>query len=336
MNGVDFRNVFQKGMKAVGMLLLGAIAYFVVMRVVIRLTGTVMHSGEYNSLDRMTLLNLDTIGVMIAGAYADWLSRLWNAYSSYPSILIKGATALFFIIDIAALVAFLLSKTRGIREKLLCVALTALLPLGMNMIYVLTLNAAHDLMVYPIFLFYLLTLLLAEWLYRWCKDNGHVFITAAGKWQKVICILLIGVCMYGNARFANGMYVKKNLEFDGYLSLMTRIVGRMEATPGYQPGETPVAVIGLPNTFNQVIPGFKDYWNVTGMTGSNPIYTTESSRIQAYFDYVMSLPVVMADSETLARLKADDSVRAMPCYPAEGFLRFYDGTLVVKLGQITD
>lgn len=336
MNGVDFRSVFQKGMKAVGMLLLGAIAYFVVMRVVIRLTGTVMHSGEYNSLDRMTLLNLDTIGVMIAGAYADWLSRLWNAYSSYPSILIKGATALFFIIDIAALVAFLLSKTRGIREKLLCVALTALLPLGMNMIYVLTLNAAHDLMVYPIFLFYLLTLLLAEWLYRWCKDNGHVFITAAGKWQKVICILLIGVCMYGNARFANGMYVKKNLEFDGYLSLMTRIVGRMEATPGYQPGETPVAVIGLPNTFNQVIPGFKDYWNVTGMTGSSPIYTTESSRIQAYFDYVMSLPVVMADSETLARLKADDSVRAMPCYPAEGFLRFYDGTLVVKLGQITD
>ena len=110
----------------------------------------------------------------------------------------------------------------------------------------------------------------------------------------------------------------------------------MEATPGYQPGETPVAIIGLPKTFHQVIPGFKDYWNVTGMTGSSPIYTTEPSRIQAYFDYVMSLPIVMADSGTLTRLMADESVRAMPCYPEEGFLAFYDGTLVVKLGDIAD
>ena len=30
------------------------------------------------------------------------------------------------------------------------------------------------------------------------------------------------------------------------------------------------------------------------------------------------------------------SLRAMPCYPTEGFLAFYDGTLVVKLGDITD
>ena len=50
----------------------------------------------------------------------------------------------------------------------------------------------------------------------------------------------------------------------------------------------------------------------------------------------MSLPVVMADGETQQRLLADESVRAMPCYPAEGFLAFYDGTLVVKLGDITD
>ena len=50
----------------------------------------------------------------------------------------------------------------------------------------------------------------------------------------------------------------------------------------------------------------------------------------------MSLPIVMADSDTLTRLMADESVRAMPCYPEEGFLAFYDGTLVVKLGDIAD
>ena len=332
MNGTDSRSVFRKGVKAVGMLLLGGIAYFVVMRVVIRLTGTVMHSGEYNSLDRMTLLNLGIIGSMISGAYTDWFSRLWNAYSSYPGILIKGATALFFAVDIAALAVFLLSKQRGWKEKLLCVVLIAMLPLGMNMIYVLTLNAAHDLMVYPIWLFYLLTLLLAMWLY----EQWKTVTIPVGTCQKALSMLLIGVVLYGNVRFSNGMYVKKNLEFDGYLSLMTRVVGRMEAFDGYQPGETPVVFVGLPQTFNSVIPGFKDYWNVTGMTGSSTIYTTEPSRFQAYFDYVMSLPIVLADGETQLRLQSDATVRAMPCYPTEGFLAFYGETLVVKLGDIAD
>ena len=40
--------------------------------------------------------------------------------------------------------------------------------------------------------------------------------------------------------------------------------------------------------------------------------------------------------ETRERLLADEDVRAMPCYPADGFLTFRDGTLVVKLGDITD
>ena len=330
-----FANLSYDLLLACGMtfvLILGGIGYFFAMKGLLRLFGGVLSSGDYNSLDRMGLLNFGSIGGMIIGAYADWFSRLWNAYSSYPAILIRGATALFFAIDIAALAVFLLSKNRGLKEKLLCIALTALLPLGMNMIYVLTLNAAHDLMVYPTWLFYLLTLLLAMWLRGQWKDAA----IPAGKWQSAVCMLLIGMTIYGNVRFSNGMYVKKNLEFDGYLSLMTRVVGRMEAVPGYQPGETPVVFIGLPQTFNQVIPGFKDYWNVTGMTGSSPIYTTEPSRLQAYFDYVMSLPVVMADGETQQRLLADESVRAMPCYPAEGFLAFYDGTLVVKLGDITD
>ena len=332
MNGRNAQTVLWKGIRAVGMLTLGGIGYFFAMKGLLRLFGGVLSSGDYNSLDRMGLLNFGSIGGMIIGAYADWFSRLWNAYSSYPAILIRGATALFFAIDIAALAVFLLSKNRGLKEKLLCIALTALLPLGMNMIYVLTLNAAHDLMVYPTWLFYLLTLLLAMWLREQWKNAA----IPVGQWQRALCMLLIGMMIYGNVRFSNGMYVKKNLEFDGYLSLMTRVVGRIEATPGYQPGETPVAIIGLPKTFHQVIPGFKDYWNVTGMTGSSPIYTTEPSRMQAYFDYVMSLPIVMADSGTLTRLMADESVRAMPCYPAEGFLAFYDGTLVVKLGDIAD
>lgn len=332
MKCTDFRTVFRKGVKAVGMLVLGGIAYYLAMKGLLLLSGSALSSGEYNSLDRMTQLNFSTVGSMVAGSYADWFSRLWNAYSSYPAILIKGATAVFFVIDIAALAVFLLGKNRGWKEKLLCVVLTALLPLGMNMIYVLTLNAAHDLMVYPTWLFYLLTLLQAMWLWEQWKDAA----IPVGRLQKLLCMLLIGMVLYGNVRFSNGMYMKKNLEFDANLSLMTRIVGRMEAFEDYAPGQTPVVFVGLPKIFNQVIPGFKDYWNVTGMTGSSTIYTTEPSRIQAYFDYILSVPVLLADGDTSYELKSLDEVQDMPCYPAEGFMRYFGETLVVKLGDIPD
>lgn len=333
LNAAGFRPVFQRGLKAVGMILLGGAAYFLVMKGMLRIAGIPLSKGEYNSLDRMTLLHLQTIGSVLAGAYADWFDRLWNAYSSYPSILIRAMTALFFGIDIAALVIGVCSKRLRLPEKLLCILLVVLLPLGMNMIYVLTLGANHDLMVYPIWMFYLLTLLLADWLRRRWKEGG---ISLAGKWQQALCMLMLGVLLYGNVRFSNGMYVKKNLEFDANLSLMTRIVGRMEAFDGYQPGETPVMFVGLPKTFNSVIPGFKDYWNVTGMTGSSTIYADAPSRFQAYFDYIMSLPIVLADSQVQNELLSQQAVREMPCYPADGFMAFFDGTLVVKLGDVSD
>ena len=332
MDGTGFREVFCKGMKAVGMILLGGGVYLLLLKGVTLLTGIALSSGEYNSLDQMTKLSLSTIGPLVFDAYTDWFNRLWNAYSSYPAVLIRGSVAILFFIDLAALMVFLFSKKRGWREKLLCGVLVVLLPLGMNMIYVLSMGNTHELMVYPVWMSYLLTLLLAMWL----RDQWKNAENPMGACQRALCMLVTFVILYGNVRFSNGMYVKKNLEYDGYLSVMTRVVGRMEAVEGYRPGETPVLFVGLPQTFNQVIPGFKDYWNVTGMTGSSPIYTTEPSRLQAYFDYVMSLPIVMVTGETRQRLLDDEVVRSMPCYPTEGCFAFVDGTLVAKLSDVAD
>ena len=82
MNGRNAQTVLWKGIRAVGMLILGGIGYFFAMKGLLRLFGGVLSSGDYNSLDRMGLLNFGSIGGMIIGAYADWFSRLWNAYSS--------------------------------------------------------------------------------------------------------------------------------------------------------------------------------------------------------------------------------------------------------------
>lgn len=322
----SFRAVFQDGLKAVGMILLGGIFYYVSMKAMLALTGTQLVKGDYNSMDLILHQSPAAVLGLIGGAYGDWFRRLWEAYSSYPGILVKGATAVFFLICGGALLTFLWNNGIGLQKKLLCLVLVGLLPLGMNLIYVLTISRTHDLMTFPIWLFYLFVLLNADFLAKkWPKP---------GRWIGVACVGLSLLLLYGNVRFSNGMYMKKDLEYDAYLSLMTRVVTRMEMTEGYVPGETTVVFVGNPENRNGMIPGFKDYWNVIGMTSSDLILEPERSRYQAYFDYILSLPIHLAEPEIWREVSHSEASRWMPCYPADGCMEFRDGMLVVKLGDV--
>ena len=323
-----FRAVFTDGLKAVGMILLGGAAYYAAMKAMLALTGAQLVTGDYNSMDLILHQSPAAVVGLVGDAYGDWFRRLWEAYSSYPGILVKGATAVFLLVCGAALVTVLISEKIGLPEKLLSLALAALLPLGMNLIYVLTISRTHDLMTFPIWLFYLFALLNADFLVKkWHRP---------GRWVRLACIGLSALLLYGNVRFSNGMYMKKDLEFDAYLSLMTRIVTRMEMTEGYLPGETTVVFVGNPENRNPMIPGFKDYWNVIGMTSGDLLIEPERSRYQAYFDYILSLPIRLAESETWETVSKSPESKAMPCYPTAGCMEFRDGILVVKLGEVND
>lgn len=67
-------------------------------------------------------------------------------------------------------------------------------------------------------------------------------------------------------------------------------------------------------------------WNtyVLGAAGRN--------YYQAYFDYVLMNPAVIADTDTWNEMQTNSEVDEMPCYPEEGSIAIVDGVLVVKLG----
>lgn len=47
---------------------------------------------------------------------------------------------------------------------------------------------------------------------------------------------LLGLSLLGTTIFANQVYLKKALEYDSTLSVMTRVLTRAEAVSGYKPG----------------------------------------------------------------------------------------------------
>ena len=218
--------------------------------------------------------------------------------------------------------------------KALCVLLVILLPLGMNMIHVMTVSKNHDLMTYPMWMMYVQALVLTDWLcHRWKADEVRCMMSRFAMGQRLLCMVLVFVLSYGNVRFSNGMYMKKALEHEAYMSLMTRIVARMETLEDYVPGETEVVFVGLPENLNAVMPGFKDYWNVIGMTKSDMIYVGSKDRFQAYFDYMMGMPILLAEDSLWINAERLEAVQKMPVYPAFGFTQMIDGVMFVKLGN---
>lgn len=323
-DGETFRNVLLRGMKAIGMLLLGCVVYYLMMQLVLAATGISLSSGGTNSLDQALKLTPYSLLRLTVYAYFDCAAWLWNPFSVYPELVANGITVLLLAVTAACAVVGLCRKQMGWLEKLLCLVLFGLLPLGMNLMYVLTGGAVHYLMVYAVWLFYLLSLLMARWLGEQTKKL---------KWLDWGTLLLVFLLMYGNVQTANALYLKKDMEQDAFHSMMTRIVYRMEDCDGYVSGETPVVFVGRPEQLQEAMPGFEKY---TGITGQHQVETADTRieyRIRRYFRYILGAKDVMAEEAVWNAMQNDPRVTAMPRYPQDGCTAILDGVLVVKLGE---
>ena len=332
LDGEKFLCVMIRGLKAVGMLLIGGALYYLIMKAALAATGIVLASGDTNSLDSALTLSVQESIYLVYYAYLDCLGRLLNVVSPYPAVLVKGIT-LFLMVFCGAILAWGLCRRKlGWLERLLCLGLVVLIPLGMNLIYVPTHGIVHDLMVYAIWLFYLLALLLADWFTRKICVSAGEKTEKYRKLPRTAVMVLLAVILYGNMQTANVLYLKKDMEQDAYLSLMTRIVYRMETFEGYEPGVTPVVFAGEHTLMNDHIPGFEYYSRVTGMDTAVVASTGEDYRLRSYFQTVMNIPAVIPGGDVYNSMKTDPRVADMPAYPAEGCIALLDGILVVKLG----
>lgn len=146
--------------------------------------------------------------------------------------------------------------------------------------------------------------------------------------------IALGVALLGTTFFANQVYLKKALEFDSTLSVMTRVIARAEAEPEFELGNTPVALVGSieGSDVSAVHEGFEKL-NVLDVARNNYAAVDDEGNTW-YMWEVMGYPFNLVDAFTLDQLAARDDVQAMPAFPAEDCCRMLDGTLVIKLSDI--
>ena len=314
---LPWADYLRRGFTAVAALLLGGVLYAVSMKAVLAYKHLEL-IDSYNGLQQMG-----------RSGPAVWLSRLPGAYKQVFSTLLgcdvwnnrgmRLATALCLLLALACLVLALHRKPRRVLAQ--TAILLVLLPLGLNVVFLLSEQAPTLLMLYPVYLVYALVLLLTE------TDTAP----RSAAW------LACGLCAFltlENVIYANGAYTYRKLVYENTRGQVYTIMAKVQDLPGYVEGETPVVFSGdfTDSNFtyhNDLLRQYEE--GDTGLSGSAITY---DGTIKWWFANIMGSGARVVNTQAELDAWAENpAVQAMPSYPASGCIAMVDGAAVVKLSD---
>lgn len=322
LDGEQFKIAFQEGLKSIGMIIGAGVMYFFAVKIGCYLAGIPLQSGEYNSIDKALSMSAAEIVFFIIKDYLRTPYRILTVSSVYPTEMTFIVHVIIIAIPGILILRRVFQKEFKVKERILTLALIALLPIAMNVIYPISNGLSYELTEYGLCFVYLFALLVVWWAAERFSIRKALL--------KCLSLCLVFLVLWGNVRTANALYIKKDLEGQANLSLFTRIVSQMESCEGYVTGETPVVFVGSPSAMLDGLAGFENIQDITGCSEPFVLFSGIHERYRAYFDYVLLSPAVMADPDVWLQMQDDSRVAEMPCYPADGSIRMIDDIMVVK------
>ena len=309
----------RRGVTAVVSLLLGGVLYAVSLKVVLAYKHLELIDSD-NGLQQMGRAGVADYLARLPGAYKQVFTTLLG-YDVWNNRGMRLATAVCLLLGLACLVLAL--RKKPLRAAVQVVILLALLPLGLNVVYLLSEKHPTLLMLYPVYLVYALVLLLTG------LEPDTIPRSAA--W---LACLLCAFITVQNVIYANGAYTYRKLVYENTRAQVYTIMAKVEDLPGYVERETPVVFSGdfTDSNFtyhNDLIRLYEE--GETGLSGSAITY---DGTIKWWFGNIMgsSAKVVNTQAE-LDAWAENPAVQAMPSYPASGCIAMVDGAAVIKLSD---
>lgn len=327
-DGRNLKETLIHGLKGILMLLSGCVLYYLIGKLIYGVS-------DISAQSRTDVLNYSGSNPvalylsLIPAALRFFVNRLFHAaYNQKLLIIAIGVTCL----GLCCSAIYIFKKNKySLGRILIIILLVTVLPFAMNCIYFLARGrGVHDLMIYAIWFFYIFVLLFAC---RFCESDMPSF--KLSRFTRGLSYLIICAMLWQNVLIANTAYVKKELEGDATLSVMTRVVSMLEEQESYVAGETPVAFFGIVITPEDIFEDSK-VTSITGLYKNRLSISSDSSTYyyngyEAYFKYVLQHPILFCSDETRETLKSDPRLLEMKSFPSEGCMKMIDGTLVVMM-----
>lgn len=305
--------------KYLGVLCAGMIGYFICNKICLFLTK--INLVDYQGVNEITSISVNGILHAIWHAYRDFLLPLHGDFYGISAILWVRILyfAIFTIFLIVLLVDF--GEKKSILEKLFQLGLYFLIPLSINIVYVMTSSDAsviHTLMVFP-------------YVFAIIYPIPFILKTNKLKWMKNVYYLVTVLLIIFYGKLDNTAYLKMTHQQEVAISYYNTVISEIKGLDGYEPN-MPVLFYGQRNITDRTISYFPEYDAIT-LKG----YSTNEYEFMSYYVDDNFLKIHCGyqyqNAPNRAQIVESEEFVSMPCYPCAGAVGIIDDTIVVKFSE---
>ncbi|MDD6157374.1 MAG: glucosyltransferase domain-containing protein [Lachnospiraceae bacterium] len=303
----------------------------VLKRVVLFLAVAVVGGLFYYIANKMMLFithteMTDYKGINSAGklAIGNWLQRITHSYrvffqsfiSDYYGLTENTVFRIAFLITIIVSVAFMFIKIMDRIVKVLYMFFLALLPLVINMMFVVCEEKdIYTLMVFPFIVILIMPIILIDVINLEKKSIASTIIVLA---------VIFEVADY--ATLDNEIYMKMQMAYNQAFSYYNTVVTQIKSLDKYE-ADMPVAFVG--NVSDPTLTSWDEFSNIKNIHGIGEEDGLINIYSRTYFvqNYVGFSPAWIVNTK---EIETTEEFRNMSVYPDAGSIQIIDGTVVVK------
>ncbi len=256
------------------------------------------------------------------------LSKVFKAYTTFFSVLIKGTYCVFpnlasrilvclALLACAITVLFIWLKLSKAR-KLLSLIIAILLPLSINCMYLFTAQSSiHTLVVYGFVGVYFVIAMIA--------DNADLSKLSSLITKNIVKTAMIFAIII-NIYTANVAYLRMYLSYESLYAFYSTVITQVRSTPGYDENSK-VALIGDIN--GAVYEHYQFYEfdsNIMGTQGVKPNIYSKTTFMRNY----LGVQLTLADDAEIEKIKETEEFKNMQTYPYYGSIQKIEDYIVIK------
>jgi hypothetical protein len=266
---LSLKELLLKGIKLFFTLLLGIIAYFIIVKLSLAITQRQL--SAYQGISEMGKISISTIPHQIKQAYVsifDFFIR--DNYNLHGSVL-KYLFFVIIIISIIILLVIIVQKKIYKRKShfFILLLLVILYPLACNIVYIMNpsvvyLNMIYGMVFSPIAVIALMELIKNKIAF---KEMYFIFL-----FKRIACwgiSAVFAICIYNYGLLANKTYTARHISYEQGYAYSVELVTRIESADGYT-NDIPILLVGKPGETINPIPSFNELRGIYSASSQIP------------------------------------------------------------------
>lgn len=329
----EVRTILLTGVRHLAFLLLGLLLYYAVLRLFLWAKDLTLL--DYKGIDETGGSGMLRQAVaLVIPAYRSFLSYFLRpgGAASFTTRFAVCVNAAFALLGVTALVCAALrgGLTKRPGKLALLIALCAILPLALNLSALM--GSVREVMRYSLVFAYILALALTDRAAAAPADEAE---SEAPRRLKTLCRPLLAAALCLSLLSAVFSFYVDNLAYTASAtahrateSFATRLVERVEATPGYRNGMEVIIIGSFPG---EIYGGGVEVFRTVDAPADSVL--TLNKHVYYYLNDWLNVPWPEPTQETLRAVSETELFRAMPLYPDDGCIVIDGERVIVKLAD---